>query len=153
MLRYIEIATTILAISMSIISAFSVLHINEQDKIINRQNKLLKEITSIDSTYTNRTKQYSNVITQYVNGCDFYIDNKKITTSDLLRAYTPNAIIEIEHIWERIKRREDLRGEFIQRGMGFPDGPPPLYPVQQRPAASPEPAPGQCTDGSRITTP
>jgi hypothetical protein len=48
---------------------------------------------------------------------------KQISTSDLLRTYTPTTIAEIEHlaIWERIKRREDLRAEFIQRGLGFPD--------------------------------
>lgn len=63
----------------------------------------------------------------------------KITTSDLLRAYTPSAIIEVEHlaIWERIKRREDLKAEFIQRGIGFPDFIPPTYPVQARPATTP----------------
>ena len=80
---------------------------------------------------------------------------KKIATSDLLRAYTPNTIIEIEHlaIWERIKRREDLRAEFIQRGIGFPDFMPPTYPVQPRPAPPPERAPAQGADGSRIEIP
>jgi hypothetical protein len=80
---------------------------------------------------------------------------KKIATSDLLRAYTPNAINEAEHlaIWERIKRREDLRAEFIQRGIGFPDFPPQWYPVQPRPETPPERAPGQGVDGSRLETP
>jgi hypothetical protein len=80
---------------------------------------------------------------------------KKITTSDLLRAYTPNVIIEIEHLamWERIKRREDLRAEFIERGIGFPDYIPSAYPVQTRPATPPERAPGQGADGSRVETP
>lgn len=76
---------------------------------------------------------------------------KKITTSDLLRAYTPAAVIEIEHlaIWERIKRREDLRAEFIQRGIGFPDFPPPVYPVQPRPATPPGPERKTLTDRVR----
>jgi hypothetical protein len=63
---------------------------------------------------------------------------KTITTADLLRAYTPTTTIEAETlaIWERIKRREDLRAEFIQRGIGFPDFTPVAYPVQPRPPQS-----------------
>jgi hypothetical protein len=80
---------------------------------------------------------------------------KKITTADLLRAYTPNVMIEIEHLamWERIKRRTDLRAEFLEKGIGFPDYNPPCYPVQTRPATPPERAAGQGVDGSRIETP
>jgi hypothetical protein len=53
----------------------------------------------------------------------------KISTSDLLRTYTPSVTVEIEHlaIWERIKKREDLRAEFISRGIGFPDYVPMQY--------------------------
>jgi hypothetical protein len=59
----------------------------------------------------------------------------QITTSDLLRTYTPTTAVEIEYlaIWERIKRREDLRAEFVQRGIGFPDFAPPAYPVVKPP--------------------
>jgi hypothetical protein len=59
---------------------------------------------------------------------------KKITTTDLLRTYTPSAVIEMDHleIWERIKLREDLRAEFIDKGIGFPDFQPVKYPVQPR---------------------
>jgi hypothetical protein len=55
----------------------------------------------------------------------------KITTSDIMRAYVPTVVIETEHLamWERIKRRADLRAEFIARGIGFPDYIPPFYPV------------------------
>jgi hypothetical protein len=62
---------------------------------------------------------------------------KKITTSDLLRVYVPAAVVEAEHltIWERIKRREDLRREFIDRGIGFPDYPAPTYPAQIPPGS------------------
>jgi hypothetical protein len=58
---------------------------------------------------------------------------KKITTSDLLRVYMPTAVVEAEHlaIWERIKRRADLREDFIKRGIGFPDFQPATYPVQE----------------------
>jgi hypothetical protein len=54
----------------------------------------------------------------------------KISTSDLLRTYTPTTIVEIDALamWERIKRRADLREEFIRRGIGFPDYTPPYYP-------------------------
>lgn len=64
---------------------------------------------------------------------------RKITTSDLLRTYTPTAIIETEYlaIWERIKRREDLRAEFIKRGIGFPDFVAPRY---SSPAKAAEPS-------------
>ncbi len=56
---------------------------------------------------------------------------KKITTADLLRTYVPTAVIETEFLilWERIKRRTDLRAEFIERGIGFPDYIPPVYPI------------------------
>jgi hypothetical protein len=61
---------------------------------------------------------------------------KKIATTDLLRTYIPTAAIEIDHLemWERIKRREDLRAEFVERGIGFPDFTPAKYPVQPRSA-------------------
>jgi Family of unknown function (DUF6680) len=42
--------------------------------------------------------------------------------------------VPLSPIWERIKRREDLRPEFIQRGIGFPDFIPAYYPPQPRPA-------------------
>ena len=55
----------------------------------------------------------------------------KITTADLLRTYVPTAVIETEFLtlWDRIKRRTDLRAEFIERGIGFPDYIPPTYPI------------------------
>jgi len=67
--------------------------------------------------------------------------SKKISSADVLRTYTPNAIVEAEHlaIWERIKRREDLRAEFIKRGIGFPDFVPVIYPP---PAGPPKPPTG-----------
>lgn len=66
----------------------------------------------------------------------------KISTADLLRAYTPTVVVEVDNLatWERIKRRTDLRAEFIARGIGFPDFDPPFYP----PVPSPnEVAPGR----------
>jgi hypothetical protein len=74
----------------------------------------------------------------------------KITTSDLLRTYTPTVTIEVEHLamWERIKRREDLRAEFIHRGIGFPDFVAPVYPVQLRPETLPGREPGQGANGT-----
>ena len=75
----------------------------------------------------------------------------KITTSDLLRTYTPTTIIEIEHlaVWERIKRREDLRAEFIQRGIGFPDFVAPVYPLPPLPKTSTTGGPDGAQIGSR----
>jgi hypothetical protein len=60
---------------------------------------------------------------------------KKISTSDLLRTYIPAAVIEANtlEMWERIKRREDLRPEFIKRGIGFPEYDPPYFPPQPGP--------------------
>lgn len=54
----------------------------------------------------------------------------QISTTDLIRTYIPNSTVETEYlaIWERIKRRVDLRAEFIARGIGFPDFAPPYYP-------------------------
>jgi hypothetical protein len=53
-----------------------------------------------------------------------------ISTSDLLRAYMPNLAVEIDYLaaWERIKRREDLKAEFLQRDIGFPDFTPTFFP-------------------------
>lgn len=70
--------------------------------------------------------------------------SKKISTSDLLRTYAPTAIVEAEMltIWERIKRREDLRSEFIARGIGFPDFTPAYYPPQASSPTSTVPQPG-----------
>ncbi len=70
---------------------------------------------------------------------------KKISTPDLLRTYTPAAVVEAEYlaIWDRIKKREDLRKEFIERGIGFPDFSPPYYPPSQTtepPASSAPPS-------------
>jgi hypothetical protein len=56
----------------------------------------------------------------------------KISTSDLLRTYMPTTIVEAETlaVWERIKKREDLRAELISRGIGFPDFAPTYFPPQ-----------------------
>jgi hypothetical protein len=81
---------------------------------------------------------------------------KKISTSDLLRAYAPTVITEIETlaVWDRIKKREDLRAEFIQRGIPFPDftpmnypPPPQATPPQQPPQAAPPQQPPQAPGG------
>ena len=63
----------------------------------------------------------------------------KISTADLLRTYAPASIIEAEYlaVWERIKRRADLRAEFIARGIGFPDFQPPIYPAPPQKEATP----------------
>jgi hypothetical protein len=74
---------------------------------------------------------------------------KKISTADLLRSYAPTIVVEAENlaIWERIKRREDLRPEFIQRGIGFPDFTPVYYPPQPKPIV-----PGQPSQSSQVGT-
>jgi hypothetical protein len=47
----------------------------------------------------------------------------KITTTDLMRTYTPTAIMEANYIevWQRIKLLEDLRAEFKRRGIAYPE--------------------------------
>jgi hypothetical protein len=71
---------------------------------------------------------------------------RQISTSDLLRTYSPTVVVQEETlaIWERIKKREDLRDEFIRRGIAFPD----LAPIYQEAGPSPaapsaNPAPPQ----------
>jgi hypothetical protein len=67
----------------------------------------------------------------------------RISTSDLLRTYAPTVVIEAETlaIWEKIKRREDLRPEFIARGIGFPDFVPTYYAPQPQQPTQPGTAP------------
>jgi hypothetical protein len=66
----------------------------------------------------------------------------KITTSDLLRTYTPNIVTEADYLatWERIKLREDLRDYFIKNNIGFPDFQAITYPVVPPPSQPPPPS-------------
>jgi hypothetical protein len=77
--------------------------------------------------YTIREEKRRDLLIAIIEGLGL---KNKISTSDLLRSYELTVVVETEHlaIWERIKRREDLRGEFIARGIGFPDFVAPSYP-------------------------
>ena len=92
--------------------------------------------------YTVREDKRRDLLTAIIKSLGL---QNKISTSDLLRTYAPTAVIEAETlaIWERIKRREDLRAEFIQRSIGFPDFVAVYYPPQhpqQETAQQPPPA-------------
>ena len=57
----------------------------------------------------------------------------KITTADILRAYTPTTMVEIEHLamWERIHKREELKKYFEANRIGYPDYAAPFYPPRE----------------------
>lgn len=84
-----------------------------------------------DPGYAIREQKRTDLLMEIIH--DLGLQNK-ISTADILRTYTPSVITEIEHlaIWERIKRRNDLRTEFIQKGIGFPDYVPPYYPSMSK---------------------
>jgi hypothetical protein len=94
--------------------------------------------------YTIREEKRRDLLTAIIRSLGL---QNKLSTSDLLRAYAPAAVVEAETlaVWERIKRREDLRAEFITRGIGFPDFVPLYYPPQPQPPQQVTPQPGAAT--------
>jgi hypothetical protein len=61
-------------------------HFNEKLYIqIEQKDSLIKNNDLRDSIYTEATKEYSEVINKYVNNCSFTVNEKSISTQELLK--------------------------------------------------------------------
>lgn len=83
--KYIILFLLILFIGAGLLSLFLYSYSNNLEQEIVKRDLLLKDVKQRDSLYESKTKKYAEVITKYVSDCNFYVDGKKISTSELLR--------------------------------------------------------------------
>lgn len=84
------IALFIVILISAIMSSIAFIHyqddtIKDLNRIIDGKEKLLRITRFNDSLNAFKTQSYSNVITKYVNDCNFQIDGKTVSTSQLVK--------------------------------------------------------------------
>jgi len=67
------------------ISFFGFQDIEELKQAVKERDSTIQEMSNLDSVYYSKTKKYSEIITKYVDNCNFFIGDKKISTSDLMK--------------------------------------------------------------------
>jgi hypothetical protein len=74
-----------LLIIWAVLSFLGIQHIENLEHAIQERDNTILQMSNLDSVYTSKTQEYSEIITKYVDNCNFFIGDKKISTSDLIK--------------------------------------------------------------------
>ena len=83
--KFISVLLLALILIWAVISFFGLQHIENLERAIEERDNTILEMSNLDSVYTSKTKEYSEIITKYVDNCNFFIGDRKISTSDLVK--------------------------------------------------------------------
>ena len=83
--KYSSVLFLVLLVIWAIFSFLGIQHIENLEHAVQERDNTILQISNFDSVYTSKTKEYSEIITKYVDNCNFFIGDKKISTSDLVK--------------------------------------------------------------------
>lgn len=99
-------------------SCFIIYFINnyndELQKQLDAKDVLLNDVKARDSVFTKNNKEYSEVITKYVNNCNFTLNNKDISTAELVKMAN-KALTQVELLNDSLIREKNISKSYYNQ--------------------------------------
>ena len=87
---------------------------DELQRKLDAKDLLLNDVKARDSVFTKNNKEFSEVITKYVNNCSFTLNNKNISTAELVKM-TNKALTQVELLNDSLTREKNISKSYYNQ--------------------------------------